>query len=185
MYISMGHMINLPLPSFLHGYKGALSFAFLQFLLTLPIAVINRSYYIKGFKSLIKRRPNMDTLIAIGSSAALFYGIFAIFKIGRGLAESDIGTVNKYAMDLYFESAAMILTLLQWANIWKQRSKGRRRSHFQLLNLTPKTAAVYIDGVETKFQRIKVNDIVIVRPGAAIPLAACLSKEILRWTNRL
>lgn len=173
MYISMGHMINLPLPSFLHGYKGALSFAFLQFLLTLPIAVINRSYYIKGFKSLIKRRPNMDTLIAIGSSAALFYGIFAIFKIGRGLAESDIGTVKKYAMDLYFESAAMILTLITMGKYLEARSKGKTGEAIsKLLNLTPQTAAVYIDGVETQIpvEDIKVNDIVIVRPGAAIPV---------------
>ena len=103
MYISMGHMLGWPLPSFLHGGANALTFALTQFLLCLPIAYVNRKFYIVGFKSLLHGAPNMDTLIAIGSGSALAYGVLAMYQIGYGLGHGDMVRVSHYMMDLYFE----------------------------------------------------------------------------------
>lgn len=173
MYISMGHMINLPLPSFLTGYNGALGFSFAQFLLVLPIIFLNRSYYISGFKNLIKRHPNMDTLISIGSGAALIYGIYAIFRIGYGLSIGDESLVHSHTMNLYFESAAMILALITLGKYLEARSKGKTSEAIsKLLDLAPKTAIVFVDGKEKEVElsQLKVDDIIIVKPGAAIPV---------------
>ncbi|MEG1870034.1 MAG: cation transporter, partial [Oscillospiraceae bacterium] len=125
MYISMGHMFGLPLPSFLHGTENAVTFAFSQFLLSLPVLYINRKYFQIGFKSLFKGSPNMDTLIAIGSSAATLYGIFAIYRIGFGLGHGNADIVMHYSMDLYFESAVMILTLITLGKFLETKSKGK------------------------------------------------------------
>ena len=143
LYISMGHMLGFPLPSFLHGYKGALAFSFSQFLLTLPILIVNKKYFTTGFKTLIRRHPNMDSLIAIGSSAAVVYGIFAIFRIGEGLAAQNAELVERYSMDLYFESAATILALITLGKYLEAGSKGKTSEAIsKLLDLSPKTAAV-------------------------------------------
>lgn len=173
MYISMGHMLKFPLPTFLKGYHGAMNFAFLQLLLALPIVYVNRKYYQIGFKTLFKRHPNMDSLIAIGSSAALAYGVFAIFKIGEGLAYSNIDMVNRYSMDLYFESAAMILALITLGKYLEARSKGRTGEAIgKLLNLAPKTAIVLRNDeeIEISLEEVVVGDIVAVKPGQSIPV---------------
>ncbi len=112
MYISMGHMFGVPIPSFFTGNENALSFSMMQFLLTLPVVYVNRKYFQVGFKNLVKMHPNMDSLIALGSSAALVYGVFSIFQIGVGLGHQNMEMVHHYTMDLYFESAAMILALI-------------------------------------------------------------------------
>lgn len=173
LYISMGHMLGFPLPSFLHGYKGALAFSFSQFLLTLPILIVNKKYFTTGFKTLIRRHPNMDSLIAIGSSAAVVYGIFAIFRIGEGLAAQNAELVERYSMDLYFESAATILALITLGKYLEAGSKGKTSEAIsKLLDLSPKTAAVIRNGIEQEIpiEEVVVGDIIAVRPGAAIPV---------------
>ncbi|WP_302826852.1 cation transporter, partial [Anaerofustis stercorihominis] len=132
MYIAMYHMfdgfLGFKTPDFImhlfHGNENAITFAFVQFLLVLPIMYVNRKYYIVGFKTLFKLSPNMDSLIAIGSSAAVVYGVFAIFRIGFGLGHGDMSIVDRYSMDLYFESAGMILTLITLGKYLETRSKG-------------------------------------------------------------
>lgn len=173
MYVSMGHMMGLPLPSFLHGTENALAFAFTQLLLVLPILYVNRKFYINGFKSLAKGAPTMDTLIAIGSGAAMLYGIYAIYCIGWGLGHGDWDLVNRYSMDLYFESAGTILTLITVGKMLEARSKGRTSDAVaRLMDLAPKTALLLRDGVETEIplEDVRPGDILIVKAGAAVPV---------------
>lgn len=172
-YISMGHMMGWPLPYWFHGTENALIFAFTQFLLCLPVLYVNRSYYQKGFKSLFHGAPNMDSLIAMGSSAAMIYGAVAIYVIGWGLGHGDLVLVDEYAMDLYFESAAMILTLITVGKFMETRSKGKTGEAIaKLMDLAPKTALVERDGTEQEIpvEQVQVGDIVIVKPGARIPV---------------
>lgn len=172
-YISMGHMINWPLPSFFHGNENALTFAFTQFLLLLPVVIVNYQYFRNGFKALYHRAPNMDSLIAIGSSAALIYGIFAIFKIGYGLGHGDHAIVHQYSMDLYFESAGMILSLITLGKFFEARAKGKTSTAItQLIDLAPKTALAIRNGneVEIPVEDVRIGDIVIVKPGQSIPV---------------
>ncbi|MBU3219521.1 heavy metal translocating P-type ATPase [Clostridium algidicarnis] len=171
MYVSMGHMLNLPHPKWLMGPENAITFAFIQLLLTIPVVYVNRKYYQVGFKTLFHGRPNMDSLIAIGSGAALIYGIFAIFKIGYGLGHNNLDMVNQYSMDLYFESAAMILALITMGKFLETRAKGRTSEAItKLMDLTPKTASVIRNGeeVEIPSQDVVIDDIIIVRPGQSI-----------------
>ncbi len=171
-YLSMGHMIGLPIPSFFIGGQNAINFAFTQFLLTLPTLIVNRNFFIKGFTTLIHRAPNMDSLIAIGSSAAVLYGIYAIYKIGAALGASDMEAVHHFAMDLYFETAAMILTLITVGKYFEARSKGQTTTAIKkLLDLSPKTATVRIDGEERVIEtrELKISDTVIVYEGMSIP----------------
>ena len=173
MYVSMGTMVNLPMPGFLLGPENAISFALVQFLLTLPIVYVNRKYFSVGFKTLFRLSPNMDTLIAIGSGAALVYGIFAIFRIGYGLGHGDMDTVIQYSHDLYFESAGMILALITLGKFLETRSKGKTSDAIaKLLNLAPKTATVLREGKETVIpvEEVQIGDIVLVKPGASIPV---------------
>jgi len=172
-YISMGHMLGAPLPGFLVGTENALAFAFTQFLLTLPIMYLNDKYYKVGFKTLSKGAPNMDALIALGSAAAVVYGIFAIYQIGRGLGSGDMALVEQYHMDLYFEGAGMILTLITLGKFLETRSKGKTGEAIErLMDLAPKTARVLRDGTETEIpvEDVRVGDRVIVRPGQSIPV---------------
>lgn len=167
-YISMGHMLGLPLPSFMHGVENSLIFAFTQLLLALPIVLINKHYFVNGFRNLIKGSPNMDTLIALGSGAALVYGIFAIYRIGWGLGHGDTALAEKYMMSLYFESSGTILTLISVGKMLEARAKGKTSSAIEkLLDLAPKTAVVERDGVELTVSpdEIAKDDIVIVRAG--------------------
>ncbi len=173
MYVSMGHMMGLPFPSWLMGPENAVSFAFTQLLLTLPVVYVNRIYYKVGFKTLFHGRPNMDSLIALGSGAALAYGIFAIYRIGYGLGHNDLAIANQYAEDLYFEAAAMILALITLGKLLETRAKGKTSEAIsKLMDLAPKTASVIRDGqeIEISIDEVEINETIIVRPGQSIPV---------------
>lgn len=171
MYISMGSMIGFPEPALLTGHANAVSFAFTQFLFCLPIIYVNRKYYQVGFKTLFHRAPNMDSLIAVGSSAALIYGIFAIYRMSWGLGAGDMEVVAKYHMDLYFESAVMILTLITLGKFLETRSKRKTSEAIsRLTELAPETAIVELDGEEKEIpvEELKPGDIIVVKPGFRI-----------------
>lgn len=173
MYVSMGHMVGLPLPSFLEGTGNAVSFALVQFLLCLPIVYVNRAYYIKGFGTLAHGAPNMDTLVAVGSCAALVYGVFAIFRMSYGLGNGDMMLVHRYHMDLYFESAAMILALITVGKYLEARSKGKTSEAIsRMMDMAPKTAVLQRDGqeIEVPVEEVQVGDFVIVKPGQSVPV---------------
>lgn len=172
-YIAMGHMMGWPLPAFFHDPGNVFVVAFLQFLLTLPIMYINDKYYRVGFKTLWHRSPNMDSLIALGSAAAVVYGIAALFQIAWGLGHGDQARVDQWSMDLYFESAGMILTLITLGKWLETRSKGKTSQAItRLMDLAPKTASVLRDGVEVEIpvEEVAVGDLVVVRPGGRIPV---------------
>lgn len=173
MYVSMGHMAGLPLPDFLTGARNAVSFAFTQLLLCLPIIYVNRKYYIKGYQTLAHLAPNMDSLIAIGSTASLVYGIFAIYRMSYGLGNGNMELVHRYYHDLYFESAAMILALITVGKYLETRSKGKTSEAItKLMDLAPKTAVVERDGKEQEIpvEQVAAGDVVVVRPGQNIPV---------------
>lgn len=173
MYISMGHMINLPLPHFLMGARGSVNFAFLQFLLTLPIVFVNRIFYISGFKALFNKAANMDTLVGLGSFAALIYGIFAIMRMAYGLGFEKLEIVENYRHNLYFESSAMILTLITLGKYFEKKSKGQTKKSLEsLMDLAPKKARILKDKneVEILVEDLKKGDLILVRPGEAIPV---------------
>lgn len=173
MYISMGHMINLPLPHFLMGARGSVNFAFLQFLLTLPIVFVNRIFYISGFKALFNKAANMDTLVGLGSFAALIYGIFAIMRMAYGLGFENFEIVENYRHNLYFESSAMILTLITLGKYFEKKSKGQTKKSLEsLMDLAPKKARILKDKneVEILVEDLKKGDLILVRPGEAIPV---------------
>lgn len=172
-WISMGHMVKLPLPGWLCGLENAMSFALIQFLLTLPIVFFNQKYFINGTKSFLRKAPNMDALIMTGSSAALIYGCFALFKIGYGLGHNNLELVKEYVSNLYFESAATILTLITLGKYLEARSKGKTSEAIaMLMDLAPKTAIVERNGneVEIPAEQVLVGDIVIVKPGMSVPV---------------
>ena len=172
-YLSMGHMMGWPLPAFFHNPGNVFVVAFLQFLLTLPILYINDKYYKVGFKSLWHRAPNMDSLIALGSAAAMVYGVAALFQIAWGLGHGDQARVDRWSMDLYFESAGMILTLITLGKWLETRSKGKTSQAItRLMDLAPKTATVLRDGaeVEVPVEEVRVDELVVVRPGGRIPV---------------
>lgn len=173
VYIAMGPMLGLPIPSWLVGLENSITMALAQFLLTLPVVYVNRQYYINGFKALWRRNPNMDSLIAIGSGAAVVYGVFALFRIGQGLGHGDLTLVARYAHDLYFESATMILGLITLGKYLEARSKGRTSDAIaKLMDLAPKVATVLKDGqeVEIPVEQLALGDIIVIRPGQSIPV---------------
>ena len=172
-YLSMGHMMGLPIPHFFHGAENAFALAFTQFLLTIPIMVINQKYFRVGYSTLFRGGPNMDTLIAVGSTAAVVYGVAALYQIGWGLGHGDWQRVDKWSMDLYFESAGMILTLITLGKYLETRSKGKTgQAIARLMDLRPKTAQVLRDGVEVELpvEEVRVGDKVVVRPGGSVPV---------------
>ena len=172
-YISMGHMMNWPLPSFLLGMENAMTFAFTQFLLLIPVLIINSKYFKSGFRALFHGAPNMDSLIAIGSGAATVYGIYAIYKIGFGLGSGNMELVHSFIMDLYFESAAMILTLITLGKTLEARAKGKTSDAItKLMNLAPKAATVVRDGQEHQIpvDDVVLGDVLIVRAGESVPV---------------
>ena len=171
-YLSMGHMSSWPLPSFFLGMENALTLVFTQFLLLLPIVFVNFNYYKIGFKMLIKRSPNMDSLIALGSSAAIVYGIYAIYKIGIGFGQGDMDLVHNFMMDVYFESAGVILTLITLGKYFEAGAKGKTSSAItQLMDLAAKEARVLRDGKEFMIpaEEIQIGDILIVKSGEKVP----------------
>lgn len=173
MYVSMGHMVGLQLPGFLSGHSNAVSFAFTQFLLCIPVLYVNRIYFKRGFKALFHLNPNMDSLIAVGSSAALIYGIFAIYRMSYALGAGDMEVVMRYHHDLYFESSVMILSLITVGKFLEAKSKGKTSEALRkLMNMAPKKAIIEVNGEqkEVSVDEVKVSDIVIVKPGSNIPV---------------
>ena len=171
MYFTMGHMVNLPTPAWYHD--NPMNAALLQFLLTLPAVFLNRVYYSRGLKALWKRSPNMDSLIAVGSGAALIYGVAVLFLLSGALASGDAEAAKAYGHNLYFESAAMILTLVTLGKFLETRAKGKTGDAVrQLMDLRPATAVVRREGQEQTIavEQVRKGDIVIVRSGGNIPV---------------
>ena len=173
MYFTMGHMLGLPAPGWYHGIQNAMVAGLTQLLLTLPVVYLNRVYYSRGLKALWHRSPNMDSLIAVGSLAALIYGIAALFAMARGMGRGDWELVSRYRENLYFESAAMILTLITLGKYLETRAKGKTGDAIRaLMDLSPKTATVRREGqlVQLPVEQVQVGDIVVVRSGGSIPV---------------
>lgn len=173
MYVSMGHMLHLPQPFFLEGAQNATVQLLTQLLLTAPVLVLNRSYFLHGFRRLLKGAPNMDTLIAVGSGAALVYGLWALFAVAYGAGHQNMALVEQYRHDVYFESAAMILTLVTVGKFLEARSKDKTADALKsLMKMAPQTAVVVRDGQEMEIgvESVVVGDIVVVKPGWKIPV---------------
>lgn len=173
MYVSMGHMIAAPMPAFLEGVQNGVAFTLTQFLLTLPILILNKKYFIGGFKGLINKAPNMDSLVALGASAAMIYGVFALYRISYAIGNNQVEIAHQYLHDLYFESAAMILTLITVGKSLESISKGKTKAAMEaLMNLSPKTAILLIGNEEKEIllEDVKVGDILAVKPGSRVPL---------------
>ncbi len=173
MYFTMGHMVGLPMPHFVHGQENAVIAASIQLLLTLPVVLLNRSYYFRGLKALWHRSPNMDSLIAVGSGAALVYGIAALVRMALAVKQGQWDVVALYSENLYFESAAMILTLITLGKFLETRAKGKTGDAIKaLMDLRPEIATVLRGGVEETIpaDQVLVGDIVVVRSGGRIPV---------------
>ena len=172
-YISMGHMMGAPLPAILLGDENVMIFALTQLFLTIPVLIINKKYYVVGFKALWNKAPNMDSLIALGSAASVVYSVFAIYSMAYAMGHGDLMTAHHYGMELYFESAAMILTLITVGKYMETRSKGKTSEAIsKLMDLAPKTATVLRDGVEQEIpvEEVVTGDTIIVKPGQRIPV---------------
>lgn len=172
-YIAMGEMWGMPIPKILTGVENSITFAFTQFLIVIPIVFVNRKYFINGFKNMYRLSPNMDSLIAMGSGAAIAYGIYSIYKIGIALGAGDMTVAHHFMMHLYFESAGMILTLITLGKFFEARAKDKTSDAIKkLVNLMPKTALINRNGVEGEVavEDIVVGDIVIIKVGDAIPV---------------
>ncbi len=172
MYFSMGHMMwGWPLPSFFDGNHVAMGLV--QLLLSAVIMVINQKFFISGFKALIHRSPNMDTLVALGSSASFLWSVYALFQMTSAQTAGNMELVMKYMDEFYFESAAMILTLITVGKTLEARSKGKTTDALKsLIKLAPQTAVIIKDGKETAvpISQVKKDDIFVVRPGESIPV---------------
>ena len=182
MYVAMYHMIHdmlgIPMPGFvhryLHGNENAMTFALTQLLLLLPILYMNRKFFTVGFKTLRHLSPNMDSLIAMGASAAVAYGIFAMYRIGYSLGHGDMAVVEQYSHDLYFESAGTILTLITVGKYLESRSKGKTSQAItKLMDLSPRTAILLLeDGTEQEVptEELRAGDVFLVKPGSLVPV---------------
>lgn len=172
-YIAMGPMIGLPVPGFLAGHQNLLFMAFTQLLLTIPVMIIGAQFYTTGFKTLFKGAPNMDSLIAVGTGAAFVYGIFVIYRLSYGFAYDDMAVVMQYGHDLYFESVAVIITLITLGKTLEARAKKRTSAAIaELMSLVPDEAIVLRGGVEqtVPVADVMVGDTLVVKPGARIPV---------------
>lgn len=172
-YISMGHMMGAPLPAILLGDENVMIFALTQLFLTIPVLIINKKYYVVGFKALWNKAPNMDSLIALGSAASVVYSVFAIYSMAYAMGHGDLMTAHHYGMELYFESAAMILTLITVGKYMETCSKGKTSEAIsKLMDLAPKTATVLRNGVEQEIpvEEVVTGDTIIVKPGQRIPV---------------
>ena len=172
MYVSMGHMMwGWPVPMWFE--KNHVAMGLLQLLLTVAVMIINQKFFISGFKSLWHKAPNMDTLVALGSSAAFVYSTYALFAMTDAQVKGDYPGVMNYMHEFYFESTAMILTLITVGKMLEARSKGKTTDALKsLIKLTPKTAVILRNGVETEvaIQEVQSGDIFVVRPGENIPV---------------
>lgn len=172
-YISMGHMMGAPLPAILLGDENVMIFALTQLFLTIPVLIINKKYFVVGFKALWNKAPNMDSLIALGSAASVIYSVFAIYSMAYAMGHGDLMTAHHYGMELYFESVAMILTLITVGKYMETRSKGKTSEAIsKLMDLAPKTATVLRGGVEQEIpvEEVVKGDTIIVKPGQRIPV---------------
>ena len=173
MYFTMGHMFRLPLPSWYVGTSNAMVAVLVQFLLTLPVVFLNRVYFLRGFKAIWNRAPNMDSLIAVGSAAALLYGVITMLIMAYAAGNGRMDVLQAHSKNLYFESAAMILTLITVGKFLENRAKGKTGDAIRkLMDLSPVTATVFVDGTEyvRPIEEVKVGDVVVVRSGASIPV---------------
>ncbi len=173
MYFTMGHMAGLPMPGWYHGLNNAVVAALVQLMLTLPVVYLNRNYFTKGLRNLWKRSPNMDSLIAVGSGAALIYGMIALFRMAYAMGHGQFDVVKIYSENLYFESSAMILTLITFGKFLETRAKRRTGDAVrQLMDLSPKSAVVRRNGGEVTIpvDQLAIGDTVIVRSGGSIPV---------------
>lgn len=181
LYVAMGSMIGLPLPSFISGMDHILAFAFTQIILLIPIVVLNFNYFSSGYSKLFRGNPNMDTLVAVGATASILYGFFAITMIIIALNNNDMATVHKYHMDLYFESAGTILTLVSVGKYIEAKSKGKTSDSIKmLLDLSGKTAIRVDQGFsneqEIKVEQIKIDDLIKVGAGQIVPVDGIIIK---------
>lgn len=181
LYVAMGSMIGLPLPSFISGMDHILAFAFTQIILLIPIVVLNFNYFSSGYSKLFRGSPNMDTLVAVGASASILYGFFAITMIIIALNNNDMATVHKYHMDLYFESAGTILTLVSVGKYIEAKSKGKTSDSIKmLLDLSGKTAIrvdqEFNNEQEIKVEEIKIDDLIKVGAGQIVPVDGIIIK---------
>ncbi|MBO4211924.1 MAG: cation-translocating P-type ATPase, partial [Oscillospiraceae bacterium] len=172
MYCSMGHMMwGFPLPRWFDGNHVAMGL--LQLLLAGIVMVINQRFFISGFQALRRRSPNMDTLVALGSAASFLWSVYALFAMTRAQADGDAAAVMRYMEEFYFESAAMILTLITVGKMLEARSKGKTTDALKaLMRLAPQTAVVLRDGEEQSIpaSQLRIGDVFLVRPGEAIPV---------------
>lgn len=178
-YISMGHMMGWPLPEIFLGVENAMIFSLTLLLLVIPVVFINFKFFRVGFKTLFAASPNMDSLIAIGASASLVYGVYALYKIAYGFGHGDLALVHRFLMDLYFESAGMILTLITFGKFLEGRAKGRTSDAItKLMDLAPKTAVVERDGAELEIpvEEVEKGDILVVRSGMSVPVDGVLTE---------
>ena len=172
-YISMGHMFGWPLPSFFLGPENAMVWALTLFVLLIPILCVNFKFFRVGFRALIHASPNMDSLIALGSGASTLYGLYALFQMAFYAGHGNLEQVHGYAMNLYFESAAMILTLITLGKYFEARAKGKTTDSLsQLMDLSPKQVLRLENGVETlvDVRQVRVGDVLVVKAGEAIPV---------------
>ncbi|MHC1692384.1 MAG: heavy metal translocating P-type ATPase [Sphaerochaetaceae bacterium] len=173
VYLAMGHMFGWPLPAIFLGDDHVFNLAMTQFLLAVPVFMANSRYFRTGFKTLLKRVPTMDSLIALGSSAAMAYGVYALYGIGNALANADVHLLHRFSMDMYFESAAMILSLVSLGKYLELRAKGKTSEAVaKLIGLAPRQALVNRQGIEMEVlvEEVVVGDTVVVKPGASIPV---------------
>jgi len=178
-YISMGHMAGLPLPSFLAGERNALAYAFTQFLCTIPVIGVNFRYYRNGFTTLIARAPNMDSLIALGSGAAAVFGVYAIYRMAFAAGAGETEVVRHFAGHLYFESAAMILTLITLGKFFEARARGRTSEAIaRLMDLAPRTATVVRGGEESviPLEEVAPGDVLVVKAGGQVPVDGVITE---------
>lgn len=173
-YLSMGHMFSWPLPGFFLGEQNVMVFALTQLLLLIPVLFVNFKFFRVGFKALAHRAPNMDSLIALGATAATVYGIYALYRIAYALGSGDVHGAHTAAMDLYFESAAMILALITLGKFFEARAKGRTTDAIaSLMDLAPKTAVrISEDGTEEQIMAddVQTGDMLAVRSGESVPV---------------
>ncbi|NLY81714.1 MAG: heavy metal translocating P-type ATPase [Clostridiales bacterium] len=172
-YLAMGPMVGLPIPSFLAGEKNLLINAMTQMLLTLPVIYINSHFYTNGFKALFKRIPNMDSLVAVGTTAAFVYGVFVMFMLAYGFSYQNFELIHQYSHQLYFESTVVILTLITLGKFFESRAKGKTSQAIEkLIDLMPETARIIKDGKEAQvsIEDVQIGDTVVIRPGERIPV---------------
>lgn len=171
-YICMGHMFNIPIPAIFTGHNNMMIFALTQLFLTIPIVILNKHYFVNGFKNLVHLSPNMDTLIALGATAAGGYSVIQLFVMAYAMGRGNMSAAHDSMMNLYFESCGMILALITMGKYMEARSKSKTSQAIEkLINLAPKTAVVIRDGTELEIpvEQVALDDVFVIRSGKAIP----------------